>query len=403
MNNAIRMSPSVLFTTLAMLAVLTTSSMAVFTVAVLAPEAAPDLGLDPKFIGPFTSVVYFIAAFVGAVTGGLIARFGAIRVCQSTMVAAAAAMLMLAAGHPLPALISACLLGFNYGPFNPASAHILSGLSSPRWQPFVFSVKQTGVPLGGALAGALVPLLVIGVGWQGAAIAVGAVGIVVAVLLQPLQARFDRDAGPVSVSALINVWAPLRLVMIDPVLRRYTFTAFAYAGCQVSAGVFMVVYLTENHGLTLTLAGLILTCMQIGGFAGRLLWGAVSERYLSSRVMLVLLGIMAAVCLLLTAMMSGDWPRSAIAIVSTLLGMSIFGWNGVMLSEIATHSPPGMAAETTAGMQFVMFGGVVIFPVGFGLVAASAGYATAFGALAVLAVWGLALLWRRPEDVTCET
>ena len=383
-----------------MLAVLTTSSLVVFTVAVLAPEAAPDLGLDPKFIGPYTSVIYFFAAFVGAVTGGLIARFGPIRVCQSTMLAAAGAMILLAAGHPLAALLSAFLLGYNYGPFNPASAHILSGLSSPRWQPFVFSVKQTGVPLGGALAGVLVPLLVIDFGWRGAAVAVGAVGIVVAVLLQPLRAKFDRDSMPVSVTALINVWAPLRLVIFDPVLRRYTIAAFAYAGCQVSAGVFMVVYLTESHGLTLTVAGLILTCMQIGGFAGRLIWGSISGHFLASRVMLVLLGIMAAVCLGLTAMMSGAWPMPVIALVSTLLGMSIFGWNGIMLSEIATHSPPGMAAETTAGMQFVMFGGIVVFPLTFGLLAASVGYPAAFGLLAVLAVWGMALLWRRPEDVT---
>ncbi len=394
------MNPSVIFTTLAMLAVLTTSSMAVFTVAVLAPEAAPDLGLDPKLIGPYTSVVYFFAAIVGAMTGGLIARFGAIRVCQSTMVAAAAGMLLLAAGHPLAALLSACVLGFNYGPFNPASAHILSGLTSARWQPFVFSLKQTGVPLGGALAGAVVPLLVIAFGWRGAALAVGVIGVVMAVLLQPLRRRFDKGSGPVSITALINVWAPVRLVIINPVLRRYTLAAFAYAGCQVSSGVFMVVYLTESHGLTLTLAGLILTCMQIGGFAGRLAWGAISERYLSSRVMLVLLGIMAAVCLVLTAMMSDAWPMPFIALVSTLLGMSIFGWNGIMLSEIATHSPPGMAAETTAGMQFVMFGGIVVFPLTFGLLAASVGYPAAFGLLSLFALWGMALLWRRPKAVT---
>lgn len=393
------MNPSIVFTTLAMLAVLTTSSLAVFTVAVLAPEAAPDLGLDPKLIGPFTSVLYLLAAFVGAITGGLIARFGAIRVCQSTMMSAAAAMLLLASGYPLAALISACLLGYNYGPFNPASAHILSGLSSPRWQPFVFSLKQTGVPLGGALAGAVVPLLVNAFGWRGAAFSVGAVGLVVAVLLQPLRHRFDRGMTAVSITAFVNVWAPLRLVMIDPLLRRYTFAAFAYAGCQVSSGVYMVVFLTESQGLTLTSAGLILACMQVGGFAGRLIWGALSGRYLSSRVMLTLLGMMAALCLLLTASMSDAWPRFVIFSVATLLGMSTFGWNGVMLSEIATHSPRGMAAETTAGMQLVMFGGVVVFPVVFGLIAANAGYSAAFGGLAVLAVWGAGFLRPKSEEV----
>ncbi len=318
------------------------------------------------------------------------------------MVAAAAGMLLLAAGHPLAALLSACVLGFNYGPFNPASAHILSGLTSARWQPFVFSLKQTGVPLGGALAGALAPLLVIGFGWRGAAVAVGCVGLVMAVLLQPLRSRFDTGAGPVSITALINVWTPLRRVMTDAVLRRYTLAAFAYAGCQVSAGVFLVVYLTESHGMTLTLAGLVLACMQVGGFAGRLIWGAAAGRYLSSRHMLVSIGVMAAVCLILTAWMSTAWPTPIIVVVATLLGMSTFGWNGIMLSEIATHSPKGMAAETTAGMQLVMFGGVVAFPMIFGLVAAGAGYAASFGALAALALWGVVLLWRIPKEATSD-
>ena len=281
------MNPSIVFITFAMLAVLTAASMSVFTVAVLAPAAAPDLGLDPKLIGPFTSVVYFFAAFVGAVTGGLITRYGPIRVCQSTMVAAAASMFLLAAAHPLAALLAACLLGYAYGPFNPASAHILSGLTSRRWQPYVFSLKQTGVPLGGALAGVIVPLLVLDFGWRGAAAWEGIVGIVIALLLQPLRKTFDEETKPVRIIALTNVWSPVRLVLLDPLLRRYTFAAFAYAGCQLSTGAFMVVYLTERHGMTLTLAGLVFACVQIGGFAGRLIWGAASERIVSSRIMLI--------------------------------------------------------------------------------------------------------------------
>lgn len=388
------MNPSIVFVTFAMLAVLTAASMSVFTVAVLAPAVAPDLGLDPKFIGPFMSVVYFLAAFVGAVTGGLITRYGAIRICQSTMVATAVAMFLLAAAHPLAALLAACLLGYAYGPFNPASAHILSGLTTARWQPFVFSLKQTGVPLGGALAGAIVPLLVLDFGWRGAAVWVGVVGIVIAVLLQPLRRTFDGDTKPVRIIALTNVWSPVRLVLLDPLLRRYSFAAFAYAGCQLSTGAFMVVYLSERHGMTLTLAGLVLACVQIGGFAGRLIWGAASERIVSSRFMLVGLGVMAAVCLALTAAMTPQWPLALLVVIATLLGMSTFGWNGIMLSEIATHSPPGMAAESTAGMQFVMFGGIVVIPVSFGALAANLGYPAAFSAVAVLALFGAVLLWR---------
>ena len=63
------MIPNILFPLSAMLAVLTTSSMAVTVVAVLAPEAAPAIGVDATRIGVYTAVVYVFATLSGAVTG----------------------------------------------------------------------------------------------------------------------------------------------------------------------------------------------------------------------------------------------------------------------------------------------------------------------------------------------
>ena len=69
---------------------------------------------------------------------------------------------------------------------------------------------------------------------------------------------------------------------------------------------------------------------------------------------------------------------SAFALVCTLaffLGFNAFGWNGVMLSQIATLAPSGRVADATGGMQFVMFGGIVVFPASVaGAVSLSGGY-----------------------------
>ena len=40
-----------------MLGILTMASLGAFAAAVLAPQAAPALGVDARFIGPFTSAV----------------------------------------------------------------------------------------------------------------------------------------------------------------------------------------------------------------------------------------------------------------------------------------------------------------------------------------------------------
>jgi len=392
------MQTGIAFPLAAMLAVLTTSSMAVSVIAVLAPEAAPAIGVDATRIGTYTAIVYLFATVSGAVTGALVDRFGAIRVCQATMLMAALAMLCFARASLGWALASALILGCAYGPFNPASAHVLWRLSTPRWRPFVFSVKQTGVPLGGALAGALIPALALWTDWKTACLCMACLAAIMMVLLQPLRRRLDAHARlplRLNVQSLV---VPVRLALTDSRLRGYTLTAFTYAGCQLSVMAFMVVYLTRAVNMSLLQAGTVFACLQTGGFAGRLLWGGVASRVGAPRAVLVVIGLITAACLGVTPFMSDAWPLLAVLLLATLLGASSLGWNGIMLSEVATHAPEGRAVEATAGMQVVMFGGITVFPPIFGsLVMRTQSFTAAFVAVAVLAVVGALIMARTPR------
>ena len=388
----------ILFPLSAMLAVLTTSSMAVTVVAVLAPEAAPEIGVDATRIGSYTAIVYVFATLSGAVTGAMAERFGAIRVCQMTMGLAALAMLAFTQGTLVWALVSAVVLGCAYGPFNPASAHVLWRLSTPRWRPFVFSVKQTGVPLGGALTGALIPAIVLGSDWKTAALSVGAIAVVMMVLLQPLRGGIDSERRRPLRLDLQRVVGPVRLALGEPRLRGYTLAAFAYAGCQLSVMAFMVVYLTRAVNMSLVQAGTVFAFLQIGGFAGRLLWGGLASRLAAPRAVLVTIGLITATCLVATPFISADWPLPGVIALAILLGASSLGWNGILLSEVATHAPEGLAVDATAGMQVVMFGGITIFPPLFGtLVMRTESFTAAFLAVAVLAVIGALVISRVPR------
>ncbi len=68
-------------------------------------------------------------------------------------------------------IVAVAFIGFAQGPINPASAHILSQRVPRAWFSLVFSVKQTGVPLGFAAAGVVLPLLLPALGWRGASLA----------------------------------------------------------------------------------------------------------------------------------------------------------------------------------------------------------------------------------------
>ena len=380
------MKASVIYPTVGMLAVLTMGSMANFTVAVVAPVAAPDIGVPATYIGMFTSIVYMLAMISGTLTGTFIHRYGAIRVCQFTMLMAATGMLSIALASPVLAVLSAICLGLAYGPFNPASAHVLIGVSTPRWRPLIFSVKQTGVPLGGALAGALVPVLALAYGWKGASLAVGVMALAVMFGVQALRPTFDADRKPGWPLASASVMAPLRLVFTDPMLRRYLAVGFAYSGTQVSIGAFFVVYLADAVGMSLVEAGVLFVFVQVGGILGRIVWALLLQRGISTRVMLAALGLLTAVGLVAMASVTSAWPRPLIAALGFVLGTSSFGWVGIYLSEISSLAPEGKVGDATGGTQFVSFAGVVTVPPCFGaLVNLTGSYVAAFVAIAVLA------------------
>ncbi len=121
------------------------------------------------------------------------------------------ALVIAASGHIAAILPAAVFMGLGYGPPTPASSHILARVAPKHRLNLVFSLKQTGVPLGNALAGAILPSLALAVGWQRAALAAGACNFLLALAVQPLRAQIDATAGHAS-PARGPVLEPLRFV-----------------------------------------------------------------------------------------------------------------------------------------------------------------------------------------------
>ena len=80
--------------------------------------------------------------------GGVIARFGPVRVSQAGLVASAVGLGGFLSGTPVLLLASAMLLGLAYGPSAPAASLLLLRLTPPHLLNVVFSIRQTGLPIG---------------------------------------------------------------------------------------------------------------------------------------------------------------------------------------------------------------------------------------------------------------
>ena len=384
------------------LAVQVLTATALISPSVIAPAAAGDLGVAPQAIGLFVSFAYFAAMLSGLATGGLIARFGALAVCQAAVVIAGVGLALgklatLAVVPLVVILLAALLIGAAYGLVNPVSSHILARHTPPGAMALVFSIKQTGVPIGGAIAGAVVPTLILAMGWSNALPALGAVCVLAAFAFLPARAVIADapkagDAAPARAPfayrgrrALDGMIGPIRLVLSRPRLRDLALVSLGYASAQLVFIAYFVSHLTLQLGFSLVTAGVVYAFAHGASIVGRIAWGAVADRWLSPRATLAALGVVSAACAALTALFSGAWPLLAIVTVALLYGASAVGWNGVFLAEVARSAPPGQVGAATGGTQFFTFGGAMAGPPVFtAIVSATGSYMWAFAFFALV-------------------
>lgn len=374
-------------------------SMALLTLPAMAPAVARALAVPSTLVGAYVALCYFAAMLSSLVGGTLVRRLGAIRVSQLGL-GLCAVGLALCALPWLPAVaLGALCIGAGYGPITPASSHLLALTTPAHRMSLVFSIKQTGVPAGGMLAGALVPGLSLWLGWQGTLLAVAGVCALCAALAQPLRAALDADRQPAQPLALQALFKPIGMVLGQPSLRALAACSFLFSAVQVSTTAYMVTYLNESLGMTLLAAGAALSVSQLAGVVGRIAWGAVADRGLGPRNTLMLLAALMMAGSVLTALLQPQWPTLLIWAIVALLGASAIGWNGVYLATVARQAPPGQAGVATGGTLLFTFMGVVCGSPAFGALAGASGsYRIAFAALALPAALALGLLvWRAAQ------
>jgi MFS family permease len=141
-------------------------TMISLTVSVMAPTLARELNVSVGTIGLYASMSYIGAMIGSLLSGGFVLRYGAIRISQGIMMTCSIGLLLCLSGHWVWFLVSAFICGLGYGPATPASSQLLSRHVPARYLSLGFSIKQTGVPLGGILAGLIVPWLLLRHSWQ---------------------------------------------------------------------------------------------------------------------------------------------------------------------------------------------------------------------------------------------
>jgi MFS family permease len=375
-------------------------AMAVMTVPVLAPQIAADLQVEASSVGLYSSTVFVGAIVFTSVAGSVIGRHGSIRTTQFSMLLGAVG-LAISLGGWIPALLAgAFAAGMGYGVATPAASHLLARTIAAENRGLVFSLKQTGVPIGGFLLGLTVPTIADQHGWPWGIAAVIAFLLLIMAVLQTLRPRFDGDRDPTRPIRPSETLAAIRMVWADGRLRPLAMSSFVYAMMQLSLFTFYVVVLVERGGLDPVTAGATFSIMHVGGIIGRPLLGWISDQILPARPLLALIGFAIFGCGLVLSTLDDTWPRPLLWAVSLGAGMIAAGWNGVYIGEIARVMPGDQVARATGGVSAFTFLGVAIGPAVFsGVVGITESYVAAFLTVGTVALIPAMLLLRRPKEL----
>lgn len=368
-----------------------TMSLFAASIPVLAPAIAAERGWNPTIVAFYPAVVYVTAILVSFHVPGLLFRMGGMGLSLASVAIGGAGLLLLLPSYAAAAAAAAAAIGCGTAAMNPASSQMLGPRTTARTAGLVMSIKQTGVPLGGVIAGAVVPILASHSGWRMAAVALAAIGPALAIVLLP-SVNWLNGAATAARPAAFRPLDPLRHLLALPGMATLLLASLTFNGMQLCLRSFFVVYLVTGQRLGLVTAGVAFSVSQAAGMIGQVGWAALSDRLLPVHTVMAIIGMLMSAAALATAAMTPHWPLGAIYGVAAVYGLSAAGYLPVLLGEIAKRAPAAQVGALTSAAQLFPLSGCILGPLAFGGVAAIAGMPAAFVLAAASTLAGTALL-----------
>lgn len=298
-----------------------TSTLLQGALGVLSRFILDEFGITRSQFG-LVFAAYSLVGGVSAVYIGRLADRNSRRVMMGLFALAGLAAFGAAVSPTYLLLILAVVVGgLALGAGNPVTNRIVSQQISLRRRGLAIGIKQAGPPFGLFLAGLVLPSIAVATNWRVAlstAVLLPVVGLFATYLLVP---REPRD-GP----------APARVSDLDDlvrfVVRWLTFIGFAVALTNSAAIAFLPLFAQESLEMTPTLAGVVAAIMGLAGVAGRIVWGAVGNRFKKPSTALIIIAGFSAVSFAAIAVSASlGVPWLWVGAIGS--GASVLAWHAV--------------------------------------------------------------------------
>jgi sugar phosphate permease len=349
----------------------------------IAPQIRHGYGLTLTQVGVVLAALNF-GLLLTLLPWGIVAdRIGERAVLAAGLTGCAAALVLAGFTSSFAGLVAAlAIAGALGGGTQSASGRAVMSWFGRDERGLALGIRQTAVPVGGAIAAVVLPTLSSHFSLRAAffGLAIGcALGAVVGTVILRSEEASDEpheEHAP-----------PLR----NPAIWLLCVGSTFYVATQISLIGFLVLFLHEERGVSIAAAAAVLAVTEILGGIARIVVGRWSDR-LSARIRplrwiaLLLAAAVAASTLLLRTPL---WLLIPALVAAGTLGLS---WNGLSFTAAAEAAGRRRSGAAIGLQQTFLSGGGIVAPIAFAAVVHAASWRTAFALAAVSPLAGYAVL-----------
>ena len=357
---------------------------------VLAPALRDRYDLSLSQVGLALSSVW-IGPILTLLPWGLLAdRIGERFVLASGL--AGCGVLEAAAGWAGSFVTLVALLGVAGG--MGASVNAASGRAVMQWfsasqRGFALGVRQTAIPLGGAVAALALPAVNDAGGLKAAFGFLGAVCIVSAVVAVVAVREAARPEIELEAEDVEWTLRDRRLWLLSAGSSLYLFA-------QIALTSFFVLFLHDEHGLGAGEAAVALAVMQIGAVITRISAGRISDSLRARIRPLRWIGLASSAGVLLTAVLTNA-PVAIVVPVMVVAGAVSMAWNGLSVTAAAELAGIRRSGAAIGFQQTTLSVTGVFVPAAFAYAVDSTSWEAGFALASVGPFVGWYLLGRLSE------
>ena len=328
----------------------------------LFPVLRTELGVSYAALGALITVWAGASAISQLVSGFLVDRWGARRVLASGLALLGGAFSLAGMAPTYGVLLPImALAGLGNGVFHPADYSIFNTRVDPRRLGRAYSAHSTSGSLGWVLAPVVVGALTATFGWRFAVTAVGAVGMLTALIISSQRMLDAVSHGPAAVAGQESrgLLAEIRPLLTAPII-----AAFAYfvliAASMSAVQNFGVATIVTVYGTPLTAAAGALTAYLLGGAGGIICGGVLADRM--KRHDLFASAGMAVAAVLTLFFASGAPPAATLAVLLALIGFAQGATNPSRDLLVRGATPRGASGKTFGFVYSGLDLGTLVMP-----------------------------------------